>query len=496
MKMLRSRRSRSSIIVALSVLVPDVVQAAKWAVIAAGSKGYTNYRHQADVCHAYQIMKKSGIPEENIILMMQDDVANSDQNMFKGKLFNHPGTAPRNVYDGCQVDYRGDVVTADLFKSVLTGDRSRLPKDGKFLNSTDQDEVFINFVDHGGVGIIAFPNGPLLHVTELADTLEAMGKRKMFKEMVFYLEACESGSMFPKLVSNGKILAVTAANGQESSWGTYCGDESKVNGSAMNTCLGDLFSVSWMEDFDSAVGSETLRDQIQRVTNRTNKSHVLSFGDTSIEDEPIQNFELRSQRETAEVLERLERLELQKSDSRLELPEHGKIGIASDVYDVDDDGTVNVRDIFVRQAYWIWQQAASANAKLDAWKYVEDALADRRQDENLFTAIAVNLCKDHSTSATRSGCRHYLLKTRSSLVDLECHKHLVDLVFHKCPRSKFHDSPGGWNGFNMRFSQVLVNACEGQHRILGKSFEEIQHVIEQQCASAVIARSGGSEFLI
>ena len=35
----------------------------------------------------------------------------------------------------------------------------------------------------------------------------------------------ESGSMFPELASDSKILAVTASNAKESSWGTYCGDE-------------------------------------------------------------------------------------------------------------------------------------------------------------------------------------------------------------------------------------------------------------------------------
>jgi glycosylphosphatidylinositol transamidase (GPIT) subunit GPI8 len=35
-----------------------------WAVIVAGSNTYSNYRHQADAFHAYQIMKKNGIPED------------------------------------------------------------------------------------------------------------------------------------------------------------------------------------------------------------------------------------------------------------------------------------------------------------------------------------------------------------------------------------------------------------------------------------------------
>ncbi|GMH22761.1 hypothetical protein Nepgr_024604 [Nepenthes gracilis] len=32
----------------------------RWAVLVAGSSGYGNYRHQADVCHAYQILKRGG----------------------------------------------------------------------------------------------------------------------------------------------------------------------------------------------------------------------------------------------------------------------------------------------------------------------------------------------------------------------------------------------------------------------------------------------------
>lgn len=75
-----------------------------WAVIVAGSKGYSNYRHQADACHAYQIMKKNGIPEEQIILMAYDDVANNYENPFPGKLFNKPDG--EDVYAGCNIDYK------------------------------------------------------------------------------------------------------------------------------------------------------------------------------------------------------------------------------------------------------------------------------------------------------------------------------------------------------------------------------------------------------
>ena len=52
-----------------------ITQATNWALLVAGSNGWYNYRHQADVCHAYQILHKNGIPDSNIIVMMYDDLA-------------------------------------------------------------------------------------------------------------------------------------------------------------------------------------------------------------------------------------------------------------------------------------------------------------------------------------------------------------------------------------------------------------------------------------
>ncbi|CAE7241244.1 Lgmn, partial [Symbiodinium sp. CCMP2592] len=194
---------------ALAAFLP-LAAAEKYAVIAAGSAGFMNYRHQADACHAYHLMLKSGVPADNIILMMQDDVANSSENPFPGQLFNKPGDDSPDVYKGCKVDYSGDIVTGQLFMDVLTGNTEGAK--GKVLKSGASDTVFVNFVDHGGPGIIAFPNGPVLTVKELSKTLKTMQSKHMFKEMVFYMEACESGSMFPDLEKDSKILAVTASN--------------------------------------------------------------------------------------------------------------------------------------------------------------------------------------------------------------------------------------------------------------------------------------------
>lgn len=67
---------------------------------------------------------------------------------------------------------------------------------------------------------------------------------------MIYIEACESGSMFEGLLkTNLNIYAVTASSAEESSSGIYCGYTYPPSPPEYNgLCLGDEFSVSWLED--------------------------------------------------------------------------------------------------------------------------------------------------------------------------------------------------------------------------------------------------------
>lgn len=266
-----------------------------WAVLIAGSKGYWNYRHQADVCHAHHVLVERGFDPDKIITMLFDDVANHSSNPFKGHLYNRPAESMADavdVYEGCRKDYVGQDVTPEKFLAVLAGDAKTAG--GKVLQSTSEDHVFVNFVDHGGVGIIAFPDpAAVLHAKKLVGTLERMHAQGLYGQLVFYLETCESGSMFQGLLPPQlPVYAVTAANAEESSWGTYCGDEAKVGGKSLGTCLGDLFEVNWMSDSEREAPAETLGEQYQRVKKATNKSHVMQYGQVeAFAGEPVADFQ-------------------------------------------------------------------------------------------------------------------------------------------------------------------------------------------------------------
>ncbi|KAK8270655.1 hypothetical protein V6Z12_D11G212300 [Gossypium hirsutum] len=59
----------------------------------------------------------------------------------------------------------------------------------------------------------------------------------------------------------------------ESRWGTYCPGEYPSPPPEYETCLGDLYSVAWMEDIDiHNLRKETLHQQYELVKRRTSNS--------------------------------------------------------------------------------------------------------------------------------------------------------------------------------------------------------------------------------
>jgi len=170
---------------------------------------------------------KNGIPAHQIIHIAQDDIANNRTNPFKGKIYNKGGSDPIEVYEGCKIDYTGSDANKNVLMAVLTGDYDTAA--GPVLMTDSDSKIFFYFADHGAPGLVAMPNGKYFYAKDLHKTLLTMNEKKMYKEMALYVEACESGSMFEKILEdNLNIYAVSAANSSESSWAAYCGAPDNV----------------------------------------------------------------------------------------------------------------------------------------------------------------------------------------------------------------------------------------------------------------------------
>jgi len=233
-------------------------------------------------------MRANGIPESNIIHMAYDDIADNRQNPYPGQLFNQPDG--ENVYDQSSIDYSGRDVTPENFISILTGEATT-GGNGKTLKSTSSSNVFVYFADHGAPGLIAFPHS-YLYADTLNDAINTMHSNSMYNKLVFYIEACESGSMFPDLKSNINVAAMTASNATQSSYASYCWPNNKVDGKSIGSCLGDLFSTNWMEDTQANdPDTETLITQHATVKELTTASPVELFGDLTFGSEVVGEFQ-------------------------------------------------------------------------------------------------------------------------------------------------------------------------------------------------------------
>lgn len=86
------------------------------------SRFWFNYRHIANTLSVYRTVKRLGIPDSKIILMLADDVACNARNREAGTVYNNANRLI-DLYGATtvEVDFRGYEVTVENFIRVLTG---------------------------------------------------------------------------------------------------------------------------------------------------------------------------------------------------------------------------------------------------------------------------------------------------------------------------------------------------------------------------------------
>jgi len=178
------------------------------------------------------------------------------------------------------MDYTGKDVNIYNFMAIMKGDESLLNLSAdsnatrRVLQSNDKSKLFMAFFDHGAPGHLMFPDTSL-YADQLNETIKTMYSKNLYNEFILFIEACESGSLFVDIDLEGmNAWALTATNATFPSYGTYCYPHDKLNGTHMYTCLGDLFSVSWMEYLEQnerKLGTLTLKQLYGEIYKRVSE---------------------------------------------------------------------------------------------------------------------------------------------------------------------------------------------------------------------------------
>lgn len=140
--------------------------------------------------YRYRTVKRLGIPDSQIILMLADDVACNPRNGFPGAVYANSGrqldlygsgidskrsTSPQSELEfsfqpgveGVEVDYRGYEVNVESFLRLLTGRYGDELPASKRLLSDARSNVFVYMTGHGGDEFLKFQDneevGALAH---------------------------------------------------------------------------------------------------------------------------------------------------------------------------------------------------------------------------------------------------------------------------------------------------------------------------------------------
>jgi len=187
-----------------------------WAILVDTSRFWFNYRHVANVLSIYRSVKRLGIPDSQIILMIADDMACNARNPRPATVFNN-ANQNINVYgDDVEVDYRGYEVTVENFIRVLTG---RLPPStprSKRLQSDERSNILVYMTGHGGDGFLKFQDAEEVSNVELADAFEQMWQKQRYHEIFFMIDTCQAESMFQKFYSPNILGVASSKVGQDS----------------------------------------------------------------------------------------------------------------------------------------------------------------------------------------------------------------------------------------------------------------------------------------
>lgn len=223
----------------------DSTHTNNWAVLVSTSRFWFNYRHMANVLSFYRTVKRLGIPDDQIIMMLSDDVACDPRNAFPGAVFNMHEHNLDLYGENIEVDFRGYEVTVENFIRLLT-DRwdSDMPK-SKRLDTDSNSNIFVYLTGHGGDDFLKFQDAEEIQAWDIADAFGQMWEKRRYNEILFMIDTCEANTMHSKIFSPN-ILAVGSSQIHESS---YANDTDREIGVA----LIDRFTSSNLEYLETNV---------------------------------------------------------------------------------------------------------------------------------------------------------------------------------------------------------------------------------------------------
>ena len=234
------------------------VHTSNWAVLVSTSRFWFNYRHLANTLSLYRTVKRLGIPDSQILLLLPDDMACNPRNAFSGTVYSNADRRMDLYGENVEVDYRGYEVTVENFIRLLTDRWEESVPASKRLQTDEGSNIVIYMTGHGGSEFLKFQDSEEISSWDLADAFSQMREKKRYNEMLFMIDTCQANTLYRQFYAPG-VIATGSSEEDESSYSHHADNdvgvavidrwtyyvleflETQVTGPTSEKTLGDLF---------------------------------------------------------------------------------------------------------------------------------------------------------------------------------------------------------------------------------------------------------------
>jgi GPI-anchor transamidase subunit K len=248
----------SLVLLVVGAACTTATHTSNWAVLVSTSRFWFNYRHLSNTLSLYRTVKRLGIPDSQILLLLPDDMACNPRNAFPGTVYSNADRRMDLYGENVEVDYRGYEVTVENFIRLLTDRWDEGVPAGKRLGTDEGSNILIYMTGHGGSEFLKFQDSEEISSWDLADAFAQMREKRRYNEMLFMIDTCQANTLYRQFYASG-MIATGSSEEEESSyshhadndvgvavidrWTYYVLDflETQVTGPTSEKTLGDLF---------------------------------------------------------------------------------------------------------------------------------------------------------------------------------------------------------------------------------------------------------------
>ena len=149
-------------------------------ILLSSSKFYFNYRHTGNTLSIYQHLKKMGVPDDRIILMLPENHACNARNPYPGQIYFDLENRENIYCEDIEVDYKAEDLTYETILNLIRGRYDTRMPQGKRMQGNERTKLFIYMNGHGGENFFKIQDTEVIHSEDFAKVFDEMHIKNLY----------------------------------------------------------------------------------------------------------------------------------------------------------------------------------------------------------------------------------------------------------------------------------------------------------------------------